>query len=91
MLGLTIAPAAKVEGAGDKGLAVLGVDANSKAAEIGFQEGDVILKAGSKETSRPEDLKAAMSEAKAAGKKNVLVLLKRGAGVSHIAVPVAIG
>jgi hypothetical protein len=32
-----------------------------------------------------------MSEAKAAGKKNVLVLLKRGAGVSHIAVPVAIG
>ena len=91
VLGLTIAPAAKVEGAGDKGLAVLGVNANSKAAEIGFQEGDVILKAGNKETSRPEDFKAAMSEAKAAGKKNVLVLLKRGAAVSHIAVPVAIG
>jgi serine protease Do len=91
VLGLTIAPAAKVEGAGDKGLAVLGVTANSKAAEIGFQEGDVILKAGNKETSRPEDFKAAMSEAKAAGKKNVLVLLKRGAAVSHIAVPVAIG
>ena len=91
VLGLIIAPAAKVEGAGDKGLAVLGVNANSKAAEIGFQEGDVILKAGNKETSRPEDFKAAMSEAKAAGKKNVLVLLKRGAAVSHIAVPVAIG
>jgi serine protease Do len=91
VLGLTIAPAAKVDGAGDKGLAVLGVNANSKAAEIGFQEGDVILKAGNKETSRPEDLKAAMSAAKAAGKKNVLVLLKRGAAVSHIAVPVAIG
>ena len=91
VLGLTIAPAAKVEGAGDKGLAVLGVNANSKAAEIGFQEGDVILKAGNKEISRAEDFKAAMSEAKAAGKKNVLVLLKRGTAVSHIAVPVAIG
>jgi len=91
VLGLTIAPAAKVEGAGDKGLAVLGVNANSKAAEIGFQEGDVILKAGNKEISRPDDFKAAMSEAKAAGKKNVLVLLKRGAALSHIAVPVAIG
>jgi serine protease Do len=91
VLGLTIAPAAKVEGAGDKGLAVLGVNTNSKAAEIGFQEGDVILKAGNKEISQPGDFKAAMSEAKAAGKKNVLVLLKRGAAVSHIAVPVAIG
>jgi serine protease Do len=91
VLGLTIAPAAKVEGAGDKGLAVLGVNANSKAAEIGFQEGDVILKAGNKDIARPEDFKAAMSEAKAAGKKNVLVLLKRGATVSHVAVPVAIG
>jgi serine protease Do len=91
VLGLTIAPAAKVEGAGDKGLAVLGVNANSKAAEIGFQEGDLILKAGNKEVSRPDDFKAAMSEAKAAGKKNVLVLLKRGAALSHIAVPVAIG
>jgi serine protease Do len=91
VLGLTIAPAAKVEGAGDQGLAVLGVEANSKAAEIGFQEGDLILKAGSKEVSRPADFKAAMSEAKTAGKKNMLVLLKRGGAMSYVAVPVAIG
>jgi len=91
VLGLTIAPATKVEGAGDQGLAVLGVEANSKAAEIGFQEGDVILKAGSKEMSLPGDFKAAMSEAKSAGKKNMLVLLKRGGTTSFLAVPVAIG
>jgi serine protease Do len=90
-LGMTIAPAAKVEGAGDKGLAVLGVNANSKAAEIGFQEGDVILKAGNKDLSRPEDFKAAMSEAKAAGKKHMLVLLKRAGSVSYRTVPVAQG
>jgi serine protease Do len=91
VLGLTIAPAAKVKGAGDQGLAVLGVEANSKAAEIGFQEGDVILKAGSKDVSRPADFKAAMSEAKSAGKKNMLVLRKRGGAMSYVAVPVAIG
>jgi serine protease Do len=91
VLGLTIASAAKVEGAGDQGLAVLGVEANSKAAEIGFQEGDVILKAGSKEVSRPADFKAAMFEAKSAGKKNLLVLLKRGAAMSYVAVPIAMG
>ena len=62
-----------------------------KAAEIGFQEGDVILKAGSKEMSRPGDFKAAMSEAKSAGKKNMLVLLKRGAAMAYVAVPVAMG
>jgi serine protease Do len=88
---LTIAPAAQVEGAGGKGLAVLGVDANGKAAELGFQEGDVILKAAGKDLSRPDELKTAMSETKGAGKKSMLVLVKRGAAVSYIAVPVAKG
>jgi len=90
-LGLTIAPATQIKGAGNKGLAVLDVDANGKAAELGFQEGDVILKAGSKELSRPDDLKTAMSETKAEGRKSMLVLVKRGATVSYMAVPVAKG
>jgi serine protease Do len=90
-LGLRIAAAAQVDGAGQRGLAVVGVDANSKAAELGFQEGDVILKAGSKDLSRPEDLKAALAEAKGAGRKSALVLVKRGSAVSYMAVPVAKG
>jgi serine protease Do len=90
-LGLTIAPAVQLEGAGGKGLAVLGVDANGKGAELGFQEGDVILKAAGKELTRPDELKTAMSEAKAAGRKSMLVLVKRGAAVSYMAVPVAKG
>ena len=88
---LRIAPAAQVEGSGSKGLAVLGVDANGKAADLGFQEGDVILKAGGKELSRPDELKAAMSQAKSAGMKNTLVLVKRGSAMSYMAVPVAKG
>jgi serine protease Do len=90
-LGLRIAPASQVEGSGSKGLAVVGVDANSKAAELGFQEGDVILKAGGKDLSRPDELRAAMSRAMSAGMKNTLVLVKRGSAMSYMAVPVAKG
>jgi serine protease Do len=69
-LGLTVAPAADVEGAGVKGLMVLGVDPSGKAAELGFQQGDVILRAGNKAVSSSGDLTAAISEAAAAGRKN---------------------
>jgi serine protease Do len=90
-LGLTVAPAADVEGAGAKGLAVLGVDPSGKAAELGFQQGDVILRAGNKAVSSSGDLTAAISEAAAAGRKNTLVMVKRDKAQHYVAVPVAIG
>jgi serine protease Do len=86
-LGLTVAPAAEVDGAGDRGLAIVGVDPNGKAAELGFQQGDVILKAGNKSVSSPGDLTTAMSEAKAAGHKNTLIMLKRDQSNRYVAVP----
>jgi serine protease Do len=90
-LGLSVEPASEVEGAGSKGLAVVNVDPNSKAAELGFQEGDIILKAGDKTLSRPEDLTSAMDAAKAAGRKNALFLVKRDQTDRYVAVPVAVG
>jgi serine protease Do len=87
-LGLTVAPAASVEGAGDKGLAIVGVDPDGKAAELGFQEGDIILKAGNKPVSSPDDLASAMSAAKAAGRKNTLVMIKREQSDRYVPVPV---
>jgi serine protease Do len=90
-LGLLVAPAADVEGAGDKGLAVVGVDPNGAAAELGFQQGDVILKAGSNTVSTAGDLTAAISEAKAAGRKNTLVMVKRDQASRYVAVPIAAG
>jgi serine protease Do len=90
-LGLLVAPAADVEGAGDKGLAVVGVDPNGAAAELGFQQGDVIVKAGNKTVSTAADLSAAISEAKAAGRKNTLVMVKRDQASRYVAVPVAAG
>jgi serine protease Do len=89
-LGLTVAPAAAVEGAGEKGLAIVGVEPNGKAAELGFQQGDVILRAGNKTVSTAGDLTAALSEAKAAGRKNTLVMIKREQATHYVAVPVAV-
>jgi serine protease Do len=87
-LGLTVTPAAQVEGAGAKGLAIVGIDPRGKAAELGFQQGDIILKAGNKTVSSPGDLADAMSEAAAAGRKNTLVMVKRDQTQHFVAVPV---
>jgi serine protease Do len=88
-LGLTVAPAADVMGAGAKGLAVLGVEPSGKAAELGFQQGDIILKAGNRAVSSAGDLTAAISEAATAGRKNTLVMIKRDQAQHYVAVPVA--
>jgi serine protease Do len=89
-LGLTVVPAAHVEGAGTNGLAIVSIDPNGKAAELGFQQGDIILKAGSRAVSSLEDLADAMSEAAAAGRKNTLVMVKRDQARHYVAVPVMI-
>jgi serine protease Do len=89
-LGLVVAPAADVEGAGDVGLAVLGVDPNGKASELGIRQGDIILKAGGTAVSRPQDLAAGVSAAKAAGRKNTLIMVKRDQAILYVALPVAI-
>jgi serine protease Do len=87
-LGLTLAPAAEVAGAGAKGLAVVGVDPGGKAAELGLQPGDVIQKAGSRDLASPADLGAAMAEAKAAGRKHMLVMVSRDQMDRYVALPV---
>ena len=42
-LGLSLAPAAKVSGAGDEGVVITDVDPSSDAADKGLKAGDVIL------------------------------------------------
>jgi hypothetical protein len=43
-----------------KGLAVVGVHPNGKGAEPRFQQGNIILDAGSSAVSKPEDLAASL-------------------------------
>ncbi len=90
-LGLELAPANEVEGAGSKGVAIVGVEPGGEAASLGIREGDVILKAGSKSVSTPSELLDALKDAKSAGRAHALLLLKHGAGEIYIAVPVSAG
>ena len=91
-LGLTVAPAATVEGLGEnKGLAVTDVDPNGHGMELGFVAGDIILQAGGNDVSQPEEFTRAMNEAKASGKRHALLLVKREGKQLFVAVPVATG
>ncbi len=90
-LGLTVAPAPEIDGAGNDGLAILRVDPAGKAAELGFAAGDVIVKAGAQQVDRVADLNQAIQAAAAKGKTNVLLLVRRGENQRYVAVPVTVG
>ena len=87
-LGLEVMPAGSVDGAGDQGIAVTSVDPNGKGAELGFATGDVIVKVGGKTVSTAAELKTAMADLKASGKKSALFLVKRNDEQRFVLVPV---
>src|SRR5664280_2697177 len=62
-LGLTVAPANSVAGAGKDGVVVTEVDPNSAAAERGFKEGDVILEVAGKSVASAGDVRDAVNAA----------------------------
>jgi serine protease Do len=54
------------------------VDPNSDAAEKGLKAGDVILEAGGKSVSSPEDIVDALTKMKDLGRRAVLLHIKTG-------------
>jgi len=86
-LGLSVAPAADVSGAGSKGVVVTAVDPDGPAAEHGLQEGNVILDVGGKPVANAGDVRKALTEAKAQGKHDVLVRVKIGDATRFVALP----
>ncbi len=90
-LGMTVAPAASVDGAGDAGLAVLNVDPDGQAADAGIEAGDIILKIAGKSISSVHDLKQALKEAGANGKKHTLALVQHENSQRFIALPATVG
>ncbi|MGB0087628.1 MAG: Do family serine endopeptidase [Rhodomicrobiaceae bacterium] len=75
-LGLTLAPAKEVEGAGEEGVAVTDVDQSSEAADKGLKAGDIILEVGGKKVVSAGDVVDGVREAKNKGRKAVLLQLK---------------
>jgi len=90
-LGLTVAPANSVAGAGKDGVVVTEVDPKSPAAERGFKEGDVILDVGGKAVATAGDVRDAINAARTDSKNSVLMRVKSGGSLRFVAVPVAKG
>lgn len=63
---------------GQDGLVVLSVDETSQAWEKGLRAGDVITEAGQQKLSTLDEFDARISEAKEAGRKSLLLLVRRG-------------
>jgi serine protease Do len=62
--------------AGDTGLVVMKVDVASEAYTKGLREGDVITDAGQQKVATVQDLQDRVSEAKDAGRKSLLLLVR---------------
>jgi len=90
-LGLTIAPAAKVGGAGKDGVVVMKVEPKSAAADRGFKEGDVILEVAGKNVSTPAEVSSALEAARTEKKSSVLMRLRTGDAPHYVAVPLGKG
>jgi serine protease Do len=90
-LGLTVAPANSVAGAGKEGVVVTEVDPKSAAAERGFKEGDVILEVAGKNVTNAGDVREAINAARADNKNSVLMRIKSGGSSRFVAVPLAKG
>jgi len=90
-LGLTLAPANSVAGAGKDGVVVTEVDPKSAAAERGFKEGDVILEVAGKSVANVGDVREAINTARSDNKNSVLMRVKSGGSLHFVAVPLAKG
>jgi serine protease Do len=90
-LGLTLAPAARVAGAGAEGVVVTGIDSSSVAADHGFSTGDVILEVAGKSVSTPIDVRDVITAARTEGKRTVLVRVKKGETTRFVALPLGRG
>lgn len=84
VLGLTLAPVTEDMKrsmnlpATTEGLAIIKVDEASEAFTKGLREGDIITEAGQQKVTRLQDLTDRITEAKDAGRKSLLLLIRRG-------------
>ncbi|WP_323038785.1 Do family serine endopeptidase [Gemmobacter sp.] len=74
--------------AGSNGLLVVGIAAGSEADTKGLSEGDVITEAGQKPVTSLADLTTRITEAKEAGRKSLLLLVRRGGDPRFVALSV---
>lgn len=89
-LGIEVAPASKMAGAGDQGLVVTEVE-DDGAAVGKLEQGDVILRVAGKAVSSVSDVSSQLDDAQKNGKKSVLLLVKRNDQTRFVAIEVGRG
>jgi serine protease Do len=81
-LGLSLAP-----GGSEPGVVIAEVDPSGPAADFGFRPGDVILDVSGKTVATPADVRKALGDARAEGKRSVLMRVKSEQGTRFVAIP----
>lgn len=74
-----------------RGLAITGVDADGPAAEKGLAAGDIITDVNQQAVASVADLRARIDEARDAGRRSVLMLIRRGGEPLFVALPLTEG
>ena len=76
-LGLSLAPAMKIPGAGEEGVVITEVDPASDAADKGLKPGDIILQVAGLNVSNPDEVAAGIKKAMegAQGEKDTIKVL----------------
>lgn len=85
-LGLTLAPASSMQGAGSQGVVVADIDPEGVGAQKGLRVGDVILEAGGRAVNQPAEVSSVLAEAKKDGRKAVLLRVKGAEGTRFVAI-----
>ena len=82
--GLVLAPAAKVRGAGKRGVVVV----DTTASGHGLEAGDVILEIGGKAVDSPEEVKNVLDRARGGGKRTVTMRVMSGVTSRFVTLPI---
>ncbi len=93
ILGLTLSPITEdlIEQfsiTADEGLVITAIDPESEAASKGLVEGDLITEAGQQKVTSVEDFQARITEASEAGRKSLLLLVRRGGDPRFVALAI---
>jgi len=70
-----------------EGVVVTAIDPTGRAARQGIKVGDAILDVGGKTVSTPADVRDALGDAHADGKRTVLMRISSEEGTRFVAVP----
>jgi len=88
VLGLTLAPASTLSGAGDHGVVITEISPTSPAAESDLQTGDIILEVGRRAVNTPAEFRKMVEEARVQSKRVVLLRITRDGTTTFVGMPI---